>query len=102
MFMLFRAGRYAVRASGSRGPKGPAKEWPWPGKLLAAAILIWIWCALSWISFVITLGVTVFLVVPCCLAAAHEQRDRRLYQHDPLAKMMEADARRKAAKETTP
>ena len=41
-----------------------------------------------WQVSLIILGVTIFVVVPCCLGAAHEQRDLRLSRPDPLDEAM--------------
>jgi hypothetical protein len=83
----FRVGRYAMRASGSRGPSGPPQEWGWLGKsitLLIAGILAVHW----WRASLIILGVLLLFIVPCCLAAGSSARARRAAQPDPLAEAM--------------
>jgi hypothetical protein len=84
---LLRAGRYTLRAAGSRGPAGPPKPWPVPARLIVAGVVLAVWWAMSWRSLVITLAVLVFLVTPACWLAAQSRREQK---RDPLDVLMDA------------
>lgn len=88
MFALFRIGRFALRASATRGPKQPPQEYSWFGKLVATAFLIGIPLALNWRATVIVLGIGVTVSVLIAAFAIGNARDKRLRGPDSLDKAM--------------
>jgi hypothetical protein len=79
MFFMFRMGRYALRAGGSRGPKQPPQEWGWIGKTIAAVLVIGV-AVQWWRVSLIVLGVLVAMTLLAGMAG-HAQRSGRKADH---------------------
>ena len=100
MFAIFRIGRYALQASGSRGPAQAPQPWGWFGRLVFAAIIIGVISAAHWWIPVLCFGgsLTVLTVI-VALCVAGNDKAKRAAKPDPLEAAMRDLAAKTATKQ---
>ena len=96
MFAIFRLGRYAMRASASRGPSGPPPQWQWAGgkgvMVLVLAILAVHWWHLVVFIVLPAMAVIVLAAVVAGIGKRHEARPDLLAE---MLKHYDVNGRRK-------